>query len=43
MHIGLIPIDVLIVVLVIDEFISKKEKEIIQEKYDMIVSSFLWK
>ncbi len=39
-HMGFIPIDILLVYLIIDEIIGRKEKEAIQEKYDMIVSAF---
>ncbi|MCQ2972282.1 MAG: hypothetical protein MJ209_03210 [archaeon] len=39
-HMGFIPIDILLVYLILDEIIGRKEKEAIQEKYDMIVSAF---
>ena len=42
LHLGFIPIDVLIVALVLEEIISRKEKEAIYEKLDMIMSAFFF-
>ena len=39
-HLGFIPVDILIVAFVLDEIISKKEKEAMMEKLDMIMSTF---
>ena len=39
-HLGFIPVDILIVAFVLDEIISKKEKEAMLEKLDMIMSTF---
>ena len=39
-HLGFIPVDILIVAFVLDELISKKEKEAMMEKLDMIMSTF---
>ena len=39
-HLGLIAVDVLVVVLLVEGLLSKKENEILQEKLDMILSSF---
>ncbi len=39
-HLGFIPVDILIVAFVLDETISKKEKEAMMEKLDMIMSTF---
>lgn len=40
MHLGFIPIDILIVVFVIEGTIDKKEKEAVYEKLDMIMGTF---
>ena len=40
MHLGFIPIDILIVALVIDDIMARKEKEAIFEKLDMLMSVF---
>lgn len=40
MHLGFIPIDILIVALVIDDILARKEREVILEKLDMILSVF---
>ena len=39
-HLGFIPVHILIVAFVLDEIISKKEKEAMMEKLDMIMSTF---
>ena len=39
-HLGFIPVDILIVAFVLDEIISKKEKEAMIEKLDMIMTTF---
>ena len=39
-HLGFIPVDILIVAFLLDEIISKKEKEAMMEKLDMIMSTF---
>ena len=39
-HLGFIPVDILIVAFVLDEIISKKEKEAMMEKLDIIMSTF---
>ena len=39
-HFGFIPVDILIVAFLLDEIISKKEKETMMEKLDMIMSTF---
>jgi len=40
LHIGFIPIDIIIVTFVIDEIMSRKEKEAIYEKIDMLMGTF---
>ena len=39
-HLGFIPVDILVVAFLLDEIISKKEKEAMMEKLDMIMSTF---
>lgn len=40
LHLGFIPLDLLLLGLVIDELLSKKEKEALNEKLDMIIGTF---
>lgn len=40
LHLGFIPLDLLLLGLIIEDLLSKKEKEAFQEKLDMIVASF---
>lgn len=40
MHLGFIPIDILVVALVIDDIMARKEREAILEKLDMLMSVF---
>lgn len=42
LHLGFIPIDVLLVALVLEEIVSRKEKEAIYEKLDMIMGAFFF-
>ena len=39
-HLGFIPVDILVVAFLLDEIISRKEKEAMMEKLDMIMSTF---
>ncbi|MDO5850820.1 MAG: hypothetical protein Q4P14_06340 [Methanobacteriaceae archaeon] len=40
LHLGFIPLDLLLLTLILDEVLSKKEKEALHEKLDLIVGSF---
>lgn len=40
LHLGFIPLDLLLLSLVVEEILAKKEKENLQEKLDMIVGTF---
>lgn len=40
LHLGFVPLDLLILGLIIDELLSKKEKEALHEKLDMIIGTF---
>lgn len=40
LHIGFIPIDIILVAFILEEIMSRKEKEAIFEKLDMIMSTF---
>jgi hypothetical protein len=39
-HLGFIPVDILLVAILLDEIIEKKEKEAMLEKLDMLMSTF---
>lgn len=40
LHIGFIPIDIIIVAFILEDIMSRKEKEAIYEKLDMLISTF---
>ncbi len=40
LHIGFIPIDIIIVAFILEDIIEQKEKEAIYEKLDMLISTF---
>ena len=40
LHIGFIPIDIIIVAFILEEIMNRKEKEAIYEKLDMLISTF---
>ena len=39
-HLGFIPVDILVVAFILEEIIERKEKEVILEKLDMLMSTF---